>query len=62
MGEDDPPPPGRVEAVPCTHRGAVDVRHTRHPHEVLHLTGAEWAEFLTAAKAGTFDHLAGPGA
>jgi hypothetical protein len=62
MGEGDPPPPGRVEAVACMHWGAVDVRHTRHPDEVLHLTAAEWAEFLTTAKAGTFDYLAGPGA
>ncbi len=61
MGEDDPPPHGRVEAVPCSHRGAVDVRHTRYPDDVLHLTAAEWAEFTAAVKAGKFDHLAGPG-
>lgn len=58
---DGDPPPGRVEAVPCSHRGAVDVRHTRYPEDVLHLTAAEWLEFLAAAKAGTFDHLARSG-
>jgi hypothetical protein len=60
MSTENPPPSGRVEAVPCTRRGAVDVRHPRYPDDVLHLTAAEWAEFASAVKAGTFDHLPGP--
>jgi hypothetical protein len=38
------------------------MRHTRYPDDVLHLTAAEWTEFLAAVKAGAFDHLTGPGA
>jgi hypothetical protein len=48
--------------VPFAHEGAVDVRCTRYPDDVLHLTAPEWLEFLAAVKAGAFDHLAGPGA
>jgi hypothetical protein len=40
----------------------VDVRYTRYPDDVLHLTAPEWLEFLAAVKAGVFDHLAGPDA
>jgi hypothetical protein len=62
MNDSGPPQPGRIEVVPCAHQGAVDVRCTRYPEDVLHLTAPEWLEFLAAVKAGAFDHLAGPGA
>ena len=41
-----------IEAIPCPHPGCVDLRDVRYPDDdVLHLTAAEWAEFL-AADAG----------
>lgn len=50
-----------IEAVPCCHPGCVDLRDARYPDdEVLHLTAAEWVEFLAAVKRGTFDNLAAP--
>ena len=27
---------------------------------MLHLSAAEWAEFVAAVKAGKFDHVTGP--
>jgi hypothetical protein len=60
VSENSGPPVARVEAVPCLHRGCVDVRSGRFPEDVLHLTAREWLDFLTAAKAGAFDHVAAP--
>jgi len=37
----------------------VDLRDVRYPDDgVLHLSEAEWAEFLAAVKRGAFDALA----
>lgn len=48
-----------IEAIPCPHQGCVDLRDVRYPDDgVLHLTAAEWLEFLAAVKRGRFDHLA----
>ena len=42
--------------------GCVDLRDVRYPEDgVLHLSAAEWAEFLTAVKRGDFDALTVPG-
>jgi hypothetical protein len=50
-----------IEAVPCSHRGAVDLVDSRHvDDERLHFTAAEWREFLGAVKVGKFDHVTGP--
>lgn len=50
-----------VEAVSCPHPGCVDLRDARYPDDgVLHLTSAEWVEFLAAVKRGDFDALARP--
>jgi len=47
-----------VEAVPCSQHGCVDLRDVRYPNDgVLHLTAAEWTEFLAAAKRGVFDEM-----
>ena len=35
----------------------VMVRSSAAPEAILTLTRAEWMEFLTGAKQGTFDHL-----
>jgi hypothetical protein len=49
-----------IEVVPCSLSGCVDLRDGRYPDDgVLHLTAAEWAEFLTAAQRGDFDELSG---
>jgi hypothetical protein len=49
-----------IEAVPCPHPGCVDLRDVRYPDdEVLHLTTAEWVEFLAAVKRGDFDTVTG---
>jgi hypothetical protein len=51
-----------IEAVPCPHPGGVDLRDLRYPDDdVLHLTTAEWTEFLAAVKRGDFDTLTGSG-
>jgi hypothetical protein len=51
-----------VEVVPCSHRGCVDLRDSRYPdEEVLHLSGAEWTEFLAKAKTGQFDQAPSAG-
>jgi hypothetical protein len=50
-----------IEAVPCTQPGCVDLRDVRYPDDdVLHLTAAEWTEFLKAAQRGDFDELIRP--
>jgi hypothetical protein len=47
-----------IEAVPCSHPGAVDLRDSRYAgEEVLHFSAAEWAEFVAAVKSGQFDHV-----
>jgi hypothetical protein len=52
-----------IEVVPCTQPGCVDLRDVHYPDDgVLHLTTAEWVEFLAAAKRGDFDVLARLGA
>lgn len=50
-----------IEVVPCSEHNCVDLRDSRYPdrEEVLHLSAAEWAEFLSAVKAGMFDHVCG---
>ena len=51
-----------IEVVPCPHTGCVDLRDVRYPVVgVLHLSSAEWVEFLAAVKRGDFDGLTGPG-
>lgn len=49
-----------IEAVPCPHAGAVDLRSSAHlpGDEVLHCSATEWAEFIAAVKAEKFDHVA----
>jgi len=50
-----------IEAVPCTQPGRVDLRDVRYPDDdVLHLTAAEWTEFLEAVQRGDFDELIRP--
>jgi hypothetical protein len=50
-----------IEAVPCTQPGCIDLRDVRHPDDdVLHLTAAEWTEFLEAVQHGDFDELIRP--
>jgi hypothetical protein len=45
-----------IVAVPCSHRGAVDLIDSRYPaDERLHFPAGEWREFLDAVKAGRFD-------
>ncbi|HEX9353739.1 MAG TPA: DUF397 domain-containing protein [Streptosporangiaceae bacterium] len=47
-----------IEVVPCTQPACVDLRDARYPDDgVLHLTAAEWTEFLAAVKRGDFDGL-----
>jgi hypothetical protein len=48
-----------LEAVPCPHPGAVDLRSSNHfpGDEVLHASAEEWAEFIAAVKDGKFDSL-----
>ena len=50
-----------IDAVPCPHRDCVDIRDTGKPEaDVLHCSAAQWAEFLTAIKAGKFDAVGCP--
>jgi hypothetical protein len=50
-----------IEAVPCSHPGAVDLRDSRYPdEEVLHFSAAEWREFVAAVKAGKLNHADRP--
>jgi Domain of unknown function (DUF397) len=47
-----------IEAVPCAHRGSVDLVDSRYPDgERLHFSPAEWAEFVATMKAGKFDGI-----
>jgi hypothetical protein len=51
-----------IEVVRCPHPGCVDLRDVRYPDDgVLHLTTAEWSEFLAAVKRGDFDQQIEPG-
>lgn len=47
---------GHLEAIPCE-SGAVDLRDSRYPDEVVHSRADEFAVFLYQAKAGAFDYL-----
>jgi hypothetical protein len=47
---------GHLEVIPCE-SGAVDLRYSRYPDEVVHTTADEFAVFLVQAKAGAFDYL-----
>ena len=50
-----------ILAVPCSHRGAVDLIDSRYPaDERLHFPSGEWREFLDAVKAGRFDSAGAP--
>lgn len=50
-----------IEAVTCSHAGCVDLRDVRYPDDgVLHLSAADWTEFLAAVKNGDFDQLTTP--
>ncbi len=50
-----------IEVVPCTQPGCVDLRDARYTGDgILRLHSAEWVAFLTAAKRGEFDDVAGP--
>jgi hypothetical protein len=51
-----------IEVVRCPHPGCVDLRDVRYPDDgVLHLTTAEWSEFLAAVKRVDFDQQIEPG-
>jgi hypothetical protein len=45
--------------VPCLHPGAVDLRSSNHlpGDEVLHVSAAEWAEFIAAVKDSRLDDV-----
>jgi Domain of unknown function (DUF397) len=45
-----------LEATPCE-GGAVDVRNSREPGEVLHVQADEFAAFVLRVRAGMYDHL-----
>jgi hypothetical protein len=50
-----------IEAILCTQPGCVDLRDVRYPDDdVLHLTAAEWTEFLEAVQRGDFGKLIRP--
>ena len=48
-----------IEVIPCLHPDAVDLRSGNHlpGDEVLHVSAAEWAEFIAAVKDGKFDDV-----
>lgn len=45
---------GCVECAPLSDGGVV-IRSTRRPDQLLELNAGEWADFLTAVRAGQFD-------
>lgn len=49
-----------IEVVPCPgHPGCVDIIDSRGPEsDPLHLTAAEWQEWVAAVKAGKLDEVA----
>ena len=47
-----------VDVVACgLPKGSVDIIGPDPHADPLHLTAAEWAEFLAKVKAGKYDHL-----
>lgn len=49
-----------IEVVPCSgHRGAVDLVDSRNSSDIdpLHVSLAEWTEFVQAVKAGKYDDV-----
>ena len=49
-----------IEVVPCSgQRGAVDLVDSRNSSDIdpLHVSLAEWTEFVQAVKAGTNDDV-----
>jgi hypothetical protein len=49
-----------VEVVPCSHSGCVDLIDSRgvdDEADPLHFTASEWAEFVSAVKAGQYDNV-----
>jgi len=56
-GEDVPT--WSIEVVPGPHSVAVDLRSGNHlpGDEVLHVSAAEWAEFIAAVRDGKFDDV-----
>ena len=48
-----------LQVVACTHRGCVDLvdTHAGSRDDPIHLTEAEWVEFLAAVKAGKYDEI-----
>jgi hypothetical protein len=50
-----------IEVVPCSgHRGAVDIVDSRNSSDIdpLHVSLAEWQEFVQAVKGGKYDDVA----
>jgi len=50
-----------IRVVACGHPGAVDLidSHAAGDADPVHLSPAEWQEFLAAVRAGKYDDLAG---
>jgi hypothetical protein len=48
-----------IEVVPCPgHRGCIDIVDSRGVDgDPLHLSPAEWAEFVAGVKAGHYDDV-----
>ena len=48
-----------LQVVACTHRGCVDLVDTRADRrdDPIHLTAAEWQEFIADVKAGQYDQI-----
>jgi hypothetical protein len=47
-----------LSVIPCRgHRGSVDITGPDPLADPVHVSAADWAEFLAAAKAGRFDDL-----
>lgn len=51
-----------IQVVPCSgHRGCVDLVDSRgaadDDADPLHFTASQWAEFVAAVKAGTYDSV-----
>jgi hypothetical protein len=50
-----------IEVVPCPgHRGAVDLVDSRNSSDIdpLHVSLAEWQEFVQSVKGGKYDDVA----
>jgi|HubBroStandDraft_3_1064219.scaffolds.fasta_scaffold1807134_2 hypothetical protein len=49
-----------VEVVPCSHSGCVDLIDSRgfdEEADPMHFTASQWAEFISAVKAGKYDNV-----